>query len=107
MVWVRKHLFGLPTPGAVEVFPQLHGLSHFRRAEMAEALIAERQGAWQDVRPRPGAVAVFRQYERRSHVGVMIDKRRFLHARHGLGTGVEALSDDPWKRRLVGVYDAL
>lgn len=51
-----------------------------------------------------GDVALFRINGSESHVGVIIDQNRFIHAREGNSVTIEKLDSVQWRRRLVGVY---
>ena len=51
-----------------------------------------------------GDVALFRINGSQSHVGVIIDENRFIHAREGNNVTIEKLDSIQWRRRLVGVY---
>jgi len=39
-----------------------------------------------------------------THIGVVIDKRRFIHVRKNAGVCVERLDNKVWKRRIEGFY---
>lgn len=51
-----------------------------------------------------GDVALFRINGSESHVGVIIDDNKFIHAREGNSVTIEKLDSVQWRRRLVGVY---
>ena len=38
------------------------------------------------------------------HVGIMVDKERFLHAHKGINSCIESAFTQPWSRRLDGFY---
>jgi cell wall-associated NlpC family hydrolase len=58
---------------------------------------------WVDCEPEEGAVVLFKVNGVACHVGVMIDKFRFLHTWAGSGgVCVERLS--LWSRKVVGYY---
>jgi cell wall-associated NlpC family hydrolase len=53
---------------------------------------------------RCGDALLFRIEGEPWHVGVLLDKPKFLHARRGTDTCIEDWTRPAWARRLLGVY---
>jgi cell wall-associated NlpC family hydrolase len=49
-------------------------------------------------------VILFRCFGRPTHVGLVLDKKRFLHSPEGDRTRVESYDDRVWRRRVDGFY---
>lgn len=55
--------------------------------------------------PEANCVVLFRMDRREgTHVGVMLDGQRFLHALKETGVCVERVDSELWKRRVLGYY---
>lgn len=79
---------------------------HSERHEYA-AKIAEESDAWAEVpkgQERPGDVVLLRMHGIPSHVGVVAEPGRFLHAVPGTSACLERYRDAAWARRVVGFY---
>lgn len=78
--WTREHWLGKPTPSYADLYSEIDFRTPERRALKTAAMIAAEIAAWDQVAPRPGAVALFTLYGRPVHVGLMLSARDFLHA---------------------------
>ena len=81
-------------------------VEEYETCSNASGAIKENMGAeWNrtDI-PEPGDVALFRIRGYPSHVGLMIDNRRFMHVLKGVGVVIEELDSLLWTKRLQGVY---
>ena len=112
----RAELFGLESPGMGRDF---YSTLDVRDLAAVESMMAARMGLWRPlvlfedepgpVRARavgslrPGAVILFRVFERDAHVGLLLNRRDFLHTMAGQQTTVTRLTD--WARRIRGAYD--
>lgn len=76
-----------------------------RSAERVESLIMERMGEWRPVEPRPGAVILFRVWNRDAHVGLVLSPTDFVHSFGGEETTILRLENDKWAKRRRGFYD--
>lgn len=59
---------------------------------------------WRECEKRPGSVVLLRVGRHISHVGYVLDERRFLHTWEESG-GVLVEKLETWKRRIVGYYE--
>jgi cell wall-associated NlpC family hydrolase len=74
------------------------------RQELSD-LIASKKGRWELVqKPEPMDVVLFTLGGQPIHVGLVIDKKSFLHCERKVGTVVESLNSIAWKKRTEGVY---
>lgn len=100
--WYREVL-GIDLP-AHDVGYETAGETRQDRAAIGVMVEAERV-AWQSVdRPIMGDLLLLRCHARPIHVGVMVDRARFLHAEKKIGTVIERVSSPIWSRRIEGVY---
>lgn len=68
-------------------------------------IVAAEKVKWAQVdTPRTGDVALLRCGGRACHVGVMLDRSRFVHIENRNGVMVESLASPLWSRRCEGVY---
>jgi len=54
--------------------------------------------------PKTGDVCVFNILGEPTHVGLYLDKSKFLHSRDGKDSVIESLDSHKWNRRLEGIY---
>jgi len=54
--------------------------------------------------PQALDVALFRFGDTQTHVGLMIDKNRFIHCERKINTVIERIDSAKWKKRVEGVY---
>ena len=87
---------GLDCSGFVQLVLRLHGVELFRDAhQQAEQGVPSPE-------PDSGDLVFFggeEQPERITHVGMMLDRRRFIHARGSDCVRIDALADEPYGRR--------
>ncbi|KQV66645.1 NlpC/P60 family protein [Caulobacter sp. Root343] len=99
---LRHELFGLSTPYGVGFYSRQDADDYERRG----ALFDDGVKAWARCEPVPGAVALFNILGRPAHVGLLLTRRIFIHARdESTGTVIEDMAGS-WARRLVGYFDA-
>jgi cell wall-associated NlpC family hydrolase len=72
----------------------------------AALILAAMEAGWEEVkRPEANCVVLFRMDRRvGTHVGVMVDGAKFLHALAKTGVCVEDVRSELWKRRVIGFY---
>ncbi len=100
--FLRRKIFGLETPG--------FGLDTYTSTDVASSAEVERLvhaslSQWVQVPPRPGAVIVFRVFDRDAHVGLVLSRSDFVHSFGGQETTILRLDDHSWSRRIRGFYD--
>ena len=72
----------------------------------ASLIFAAMEAGWEKVRiPEANCVVLLRMDRLEgTHVGVMVDESRFLHALQKTGVCVESVRSELWKRRIIGFY---
>lgn len=76
------------------------------RAHIAGVIRGE-STEWRPVRlghEMRGDLILFRMLGEESHIGVVIEPGKFLHARQGIDSCVERYDSPTWARRVVGFY---
>ncbi|MET3665897.1 NlpC/P60 family protein [Caulobacter sp. 1776] len=104
--WLRQQLLEVASPSAGDGYLPEDAVGG-RLIDTSAGLIAASLGRWRLLDgPRPGAVALIEVFGRPAHVGLVLDRRAFIHAWEGTDTVIERLSDERWARRARGFYDA-
>lgn len=115
---LRAELFGLQSPG---MDPAEYTSLDARDLDTVERLMIDRKGLWRELasfgaedaaaraatvsRLRPGAVLLFRVFDRDAHVGLLLTGRDFIHTLGGQETTIARVSEYRWSSRLRGAYD--
>lgn len=96
-------VYGVELPSYLDDYTDA-GKTQESRLELSE-LIALKKRKWEQVTQyHPMDVALFTLGGMPVHVGLMIDKKNFLHCEKKIGTVIESLNSLMWERRLSGVY---
>jgi cell wall-associated NlpC family hydrolase len=104
--YLRRELFDLPTPP----WTMDYGWQEALGAPSAGDLVKTGLPLWDAVPwqpgqlPPPGTALLFRRFGVASHVGLMLDRRHFIHCEQGAGTSAPELSTR-WEMRILGAYD--
>jgi cell wall-associated NlpC family hydrolase len=69
-------------------------------------IMAAMEGGWEKLDgPEPGAVVLFKVELRvPTHVGIVVDREKFLHIMKDTNAVRERLKSPAWKRRVTGFY---
>lgn len=103
--WCRAAIFGAACPSWAGDY-DLADFAEGRLVEVAASLILQNLAAWtRHETPAPGRGVLIRVFGRPAHVGLMLDRRHFIHAWEGTGTVIETI-DSRWSRRIEGFYEA-
>jgi cell wall-associated NlpC family hydrolase len=72
----------------------------------AALILAAMEAGWEPIKgPEANCIVLFRMELRAgTHVGVMVDTKRFLHVQEKTRVCVERIDSDMWKRRVMGFY---
>lgn len=74
-------------------------------AKREEDIAEEAEQHWLKLdRPEEGCAVVLRIGPWSSHIGMMLDDRRFIHASQCSGITVTSLEDERWRNRISGFY---
>lgn len=84
----------------------LDGYSSTRDYEELKHIIGSNKERWAQTDERKeGNVALFKLAKRPIHMGLVIDKKRFIHAEEVVGTIIETFNSPLWNKRLEGIYE--
>lgn len=102
-LWYREQ-YGIELPS----FGDRYGreLDEVERAHIADLVRGESE-QWQRIRQgheQRGDLILLRILGEESHIGLVVDTGRFLHARQGTDSCVERYDSPIWARRVVGFY---
>jgi len=102
-LWYREQ-YGVDLP----TFGDRYGreLGAAERAHIAGVIRGE-SAQWRQVRSgdeQRGDLVLFRVLTEESHIGIVIEPGRFLHARQGVDSCVERYDSPTWARRVVSFY---
>lgn len=56
------------------------------------------------IKPQAMDVVLFRFGDTETHVGLMIDKKQFIHCEKIINTVIERIDSAKWKKRVEGIY---
>lgn len=97
VVLVYRDLYQLTLP--------MYGVDPLDRRAVSDS-VAEHVDEWHRiVSPNEGSLVLFRMAGSPAHVGVMIDRQRFIHSLPECGVVVESLGSVRWNKRVDGFYE--
>jgi len=68
-------------------------------------IVLSQKHNWRKINdPKPLDVVVFRFGDTYTHVGLMIDKDRFIHCERKVNTVIERIDSAKWVKRIEGIY---
>jgi cell wall-associated NlpC family hydrolase len=103
-----REVLGKELPDYLDEYPDPGNSPGSRK--ILNKLIDEQKRQWAEVkdgRYMPLDVALFTLGGGLLHVGMMINRREFLHCEKTVGTVIERLNSVMWAKRLKGVYRCL
>lgn len=87
------------------LLPEYSRYSSVRDYKQLKKLIDGARDGWNRIsQPQLGDIAIFRTGKFESHVGLVVDHNRMMHAEQTIGTFVERFNGLAWGLRLEGVY---
>lgn len=96
-------VFGIDLPDYRDQYVDT-GNSRQTRLELSELLSLKKRKWEQVTNYQPMDVPLFTLGGMPIHVGLMVDKKNFLHCEKKIGTVIERIDSAMWKRRLDGVF---
>jgi cell wall-associated NlpC family hydrolase len=98
-----RDVFGVQLPAYTDDYDDA-GESSATRAQIKDAVL-EHKRKWEQVdNPQAMDVVLFCLGGQPLHVGLMIDKKNFIHCEKKIGVVIENIHDTRWKLRKEGVY---
>lgn len=98
-----KDILNIELPSYVDDYVNAGDTKASRRV-IRDILLRQKQN-WDKVdNPQPLDVVLFRFGDTETHLGLMIDKIRFIHCEKHINTVIERIDSMKWKKRIEGVY---
>lgn len=98
-----RDVLGIELPGYIDEYVDAGDTKASRR--VINDLIIQQKQNWDLVnKPQAMDVVVFRFSDTETHVGLMIDKNKFIHCEKKINTVVERLNSAKWEKRVEGIY---
>ena len=98
-----RDALGVTLPILTDDYPDA-GMTAGSRKAINDLVILNKH-SWEKVNyPCAFDVALFRMGDTNTHVGLMIDRNRFIHCERKINVNVERLDSVRWNKRLEGVY---
>lgn len=98
-----RDVFGIHLPTHVEEYDDA-GETSVSRTQIKDAVL-EHKRKWEQVtNPQAMDVVLFCLGGQPLHVGLMIDKKNFIHCEKKIGVVIENINDTRWKLRREGIY---
>jgi cell wall-associated NlpC family hydrolase len=104
LVWLGfRDVLGITLPKHTDEYEDA-GTTTESRAHLG-GLVVTHKREWEQVKnPSPMDVVLFRLAGQPIHVGLMIDKKNFIHSEKKRGVSIESVNDIRWTLRKEGVY---
>lgn len=98
-----RDVLGIELPSFIDDYVNA-GNDEASRRVIHDILLSQKQ-FWDKVdKPRALDVALFRLGNTETHLGLMIDKNRFVHCERKINTVIEHINSMKWKNRVEGIY---
>lgn len=98
-----RDILGVNLPSFVEEYVNPGDDKSSRRA--INDIVLSQKHNWEEViTPKALDIVVFRFGDTRTHVGLMIDKDKFIHCERKVNTIIERIDSAKWKDRIEGIY---
>lgn len=100
-----KHVLGIELPSYTERYREVDVRGGKELGAVVRKSLPEWERVWERVNNwRPMDLALFLIAGRPVHIGLLIDRRRVLHAEKKIGVFIERIDSTMWAKRLEGVY---
>lgn len=98
-----RDVLGIEMPSYVDDYVDPGDTDASRR--VIQDIILSQKHNWETVKkPQPLDVVLFTYGATRTHLGLMVDSKQFLHCERRIGTVIERLGCAKWKSRVEGIY---
>lgn len=98
-----RDILGKDLPNFVDDYVNAGDTKASRRV-IHDIILSQKQN-WDKVdSPRALDVILFRFGEEQTHLGLMIDKSRFIHCEKKINTVIERIDSAKWQKRVEGIY---
>lgn len=98
-----KDVLSIELPSFVDDYIDAGNTEASRR--VINDIVISQKHKWDPVnKPRALDVVIFRLGNTETHLGLVVDKNRFIHCEKKINTVIERLDSAKWKRRIEGIY---
>ncbi len=98
-----KDILGVELPSFVDDYVNAGDTKTSRR--VIHDIILSQKHNWDPVKnPQALDVVLFRFGDTQTHLGLMIDKNRFIHCEKKINTVIERIDSAKWEKRVEGIY---
>ena len=98
-----RDILGIELPSFVDEYVDAGNTKASRR--VIRDIILSQKHNWETVdKPQALDIVLFRFGDTETHLGIMIDKKRFLHCEKTINTVIERVDSAKWKKRVEGIY---
>jgi len=103
MYLAYRDVLGIEMPTYVDDYVDPGDTDASRR--VIQDMIQAQKHNWELVTaPQPLDVVLFTYGATRTHLGLMVDEKQFLHCERNIGTVIERVDSAKWKSRIEGIY---
>ncbi len=98
-----KDILGVELPSFIDDYVNAGDTKASRR--VIHDIILSQKHNWESVdKPQALDVVLFRFGDTETHLGLMVDKNRFIHCEKKINTVIERIHSAKWKKRIEGIY---
>jgi len=98
-----KDILGVELPSFIDDYVNAGDTKASRR--IIHDIILSQKHNWGTVdKPQALDVVLFRFGDTETHLGLMVDKNRFIHCEKIINTVIERIDSAKWKKRIEGIY---
>ncbi len=98
-----KDILSIELPSFVDDYVDAGDTKASRR--VIHDIILSQKHNWEKVdQPQALDVVLFRFGDTQTHLGLMIDKNRFIHCEKRINTVIERIDSAKWQKRIEGIY---
>lgn len=98
-----KDILGIELPSFTDDYVDAGNTKASRRV-INDIILSQKLNWAKVIDPKPLDVVLFRFGDTQTHLGLVIDKDRFIHCERKINTVIERLSSLKWERRIEGIY---
>jgi len=98
-----KDILGIALPSFADEYINAGDTKASRRV-IRDIILAQRHHWIAIEHPQALDIVLFRFGDVETHLGLMIDKRRFIHCERKINTVIERIDSAKWKKRIEGIY---
>jgi cell wall-associated NlpC family hydrolase len=98
-----KDILGIELPSFVDDYVNAGDTKASRRV-IHDIILSQKHNWIPADKPQALDVVIFRFGDTETHLGLMVDKNRFIHCEKKINTVIERIDSAKWKKRVEGIY---